>query len=183
MRKMISVMAVLAAVILTAAGGALCAGTGVHASERGSYPSRPGTILVTPDNMNKAARLLKLGHAAIVLNRSTVVEAALPTVKTSKNAWKRRARVNRVYGVSVNRTSRQQDRKAARWCCRQVGKPYNKNYMNIFTRKKFYCSHLVWAAFLDNFGIDMDTPAYGRMIAPMELVDSTETTVVYSYKR
>ncbi|MBQ4362102.1 MAG: hypothetical protein II787_04195 [Lachnospiraceae bacterium] len=181
MKKIRSAAAVLMALIVITAGGA--AGGEAFAAERGAYPSRPGTILVTPNNINKVARLFKLGHAAIVLNRSTVVEAALPTVKTSKNAWKRRARVKRLYGVSVNHTSRQQDRKAARWCRRQVGRPYNINYMDVFTRERFYCSHLVWAAFLDNFGIDMNTAAYGRMIAPMELVNSPETSVIYSYKR
>ena len=182
MRRILAGFIVTCTFVLTLAG-AVPTGAQARTVEKGSYPSRPGTILVTPNNQNKMARVFKLGHAAIVLNKSTVVEAALPTVKTSKNAWKRRAKVKRVYGISVNRTSRRQDRQAAKWCRRQVGKPYNMNYMDIFTRRKFYCSHLVWASFMDNFGIDLDTAAYGPMIAPMELVTSPQTTIVYSYSR
>ena len=161
----------------------LVRGADVSAAEKGSYPTRAGTILVTPNNENKMLRVFRLGHAGIVLNKTTVVEATLPTVRTSKNSWKSRSQVKKLYGLSVRRTSRAQDRTAAKWCRRQVGKPYNRNYMNVSTRKKFYCSQLVWASFRDNFGVDLNTATYGRMVAPMELVNSPQTSVIYKYRR
>ena len=45
-----------------------------------------------------------------------------------------------------------------------LGKPYNYNYFNVSTRKKFYCSQLVWAAFKDNYGIDLDTSDFGDAV-------------------
>ena len=155
----------------------------VCAKENGIYPGRAGTILVTPDNENKMARVFRLGHAAIVLNKSTVVEATLPRVTTSKNAWKSRSQVKKVYGLNVKTTSRAQDQKAALWCRSQVGKPYNINYTDVKTRKRFYCSQLVWAAFWDNFRVNLNTPAFGKMVAPMELVNSKQTSVIYTYTR
>lgn len=153
------------------------------AKEKGIYPARAGTILVTPDNENKMARVFKLGHAAIVLNKSTVVEATLPRVTVSKNAWKNRSQVKKVYGLNVKTTSASQDEQAAQWCRRQVGKPYNINYTDVNTRKKFYCSQLVWAAFWDNFRVNLNTPAFGKMVSPMELVNSRQTGVIYTYSR
>ena len=168
-------MAVMTTAVWTGMAGS------AQAKECGVYPSRPGTILVTPDNQNKMARVFNLGHAAIVLNKSTVVEAALPHVTTSKNAWRSRAQVRKVYGLSVRKTSPAQDKKAAKWCRKQVGKPYNFNYTNVKTRKKFYCSQLVWAAFKDNCKINLDTAAFGKMVAPMELVNSNKTDLIYTY--
>ena len=155
----------------------------VQAKESGSYPSRAGTILVTPDNQNKLARVFKLGHAAIVLNKSTVVEATLPRVTTSKNAWRGRSQIKKLYGLNVKKTTAAQDKKAAQWARRQVGKPYNLNYTNVATRKKFYCSQLVWASFWDNYKINLDTASFGKMVAPMELVNSNQTNLIYAYTR
>ena len=153
------------------------------AKEKGTYPGRAGTILVTPDNENKMARIFKLGHAAIVLNKSTVVEATLPRVTVSKNAWKSRSQVKKVYGLNVKTTSASQDQEAAQWCRSQVGKPYNINYTDVNTRKRFYCSQLVWAAIWDNFRVNLNTPAFGKMVSPMELVNSKQTSVIYTYTR
>lgn len=62
---------------------------------------------------------------------------------------------------------------------RQLGKPYNYNYFNVSTRKKFYCSQLVWVAFKDNYGIDLDTSDFGDAVHPMELVNSSKTYTIY----
>lgn len=45
--------------------------------------------------------------------------------------------------------------------------------------KKFYCSQLVWAAFKDNYGIDLDTSDFGDAVHPMELVNSSKTYTIY----
>ena len=77
------------------------------------------------------------------------------------------------------------DSNAADWCYKQISKPYNLNYNNISTRKKFYCSQLVWAAFLDNYNINLNTPAFANFdmmvnpIHPLELVWTDETNLIY----
>ncbi len=151
--------------------------------ERGRYPTQAGTILVTPNNQNKLARVFKLGHAGIVLNKSTSVEATLPTVTVSRNNWKNRSQVRTLYAVKVKNVSSAKASKVANWCRKQTGKGYNKNYSNITTRKKFYCSHLVWAGYKDVCRVDLNTGLYGKMVAPIELVNTPKTSLVYSYKR
>lgn len=83
------------------------------------------------------------------------------------------------YGISVKGTTVDEDNEASNWCYRQLGKPYNYNYFNVSTRKKFYCSQLVWAAFKDNYGIDLDTSDFGDAVHPMELVNSSKTYTIY----
>ncbi|MDD7267193.1 MAG: YiiX/YebB-like N1pC/P60 family cysteine hydrolase [Lachnospiraceae bacterium] len=82
-------------------------------------------------------------------------------------------------GVTVKRTTNLEDRTAADWCYNQIGKPYNFNFLNTETRSSFYCSQLVWAAFLDNFGINLDTSSFGGAVHPLELAASPETRVIY----
>lgn len=82
--------------------------------------------------------------------------------------------------MSVGGTTAAQDDEASNWCYRQRGKPYNFNYLNVDTREKFYCSQLIWAAFKDNYGVDLNTSDFGRAVHPMELVDSPNTYVMYS---
>lgn len=43
------------------------------------------------------------------------------------------------YGISVKGTTVDEDNEESNWCYRQLGKPYNYNYFNVSTRKKFYC--------------------------------------------
>lgn len=177
-RQMISAIIVCASCAMSFSGGAYAV-----AREQGRYPTAPGAILVTPDNQSKLAKIFKLGHAGIVLNRTTSVEATLPHVTTSKNNWKNRSQVRHLYAVTVKRASAAQRKKVANWCRRQVGKAYNKNYMNVGTRKKFYCSQLIWAGYKDLCRIDLNTGIYGKMVAPVELVNTPQTGLVYSYAR
>jgi len=65
------------------------------------------------------------------------------------------------------------------WCKGKIGKPYNYNYLNVKTRKKFYCSQLVWAAFKDKYKINMNRSEYGAAVHPLELVASSETMLLY----
>jgi uncharacterized protein YycO len=46
----------------------------------------------------------------------------------------------------------------AAYCLAQVGKPYNLNFLNSGTETTFYCSQLVYKAYLRN-GIDLNTGA------------------------
>jgi hypothetical protein len=45
---------------------------------------------------------------------------------------------------------------AAAYCLAQVGKPYNVNFFNPHTQKSFYCSQLIYLAYLGQ-GIDLNT--------------------------
>lgn len=51
--------------------------------------------------------------------------------------------------------------------------------LNVDTRSKFYCSQLVWAAYKDALGIDLNTSTYGAAVHPLELVNSTHTVTYY----
>ncbi len=143
-------------------------------SPYGRYPRRKGTILVTPD---KFKGLIPTGHAAIVYSRGSVVESIQSGVKVRSNNWYRNK--HQAYGVTVRGTSVRQDAGAANYARRQVGKRYNYNYFNVNTRSKFYCSQLVWAAFKDLYGVDLNTWRWGRAIHPMELVQSSKTRLIW----
>ena len=40
----------------------------------------------------------------------------------------------------------------------------------------------MWAAFKDNFGVDLDTAAYAWAVHPMELVNSPKAYLIYRKK-
>lgn len=140
----------------------------------GRYPTRKGVILVTKD---KYKGLIPTGHAAIVWNKSNVIEALSKGITWGNNNWNIRKKT--CYGVSVKSTTINNDRGAANWCRDQMGKPYNYNYFNVKTRSKFYCSQLIWAAYKDKYGVDLNTSKFGKAIHPMELVETPKTKVIY----
>ncbi len=61
------------------------------------------------------------------------------------------------------------------FCLQQVGKPYNLNFLDIDTEAAYYCSQLVYRAYL-RCGIDLNTglsiealPGTNRIIYPQEI--------------
>ncbi len=140
----------------------------------GTYPRRKGVILVTKD---KLKGIIPTGHAAIVYAYGTVVESLSGGVTTGANDWYQTRTT--CYGVTVIGTTVAQDEAAANWCYAQRGKPYNWNYLDPYTRSKFYCSQLVYAAFLDRYGINLDTSDFGIAVHPMELVNTSRTSKIY----
>lgn len=140
----------------------------------GTYPTRKGVILVTDD---KYKGIIPTGHAAIIYSSSTVVESLENGVVMGANDWN--TSKSTCYGVSVSGTTATEDKEAANWCYRQLGKPYNWNYFNTSTRTAFYCSQLVWASFYDNYDIDLSTSSFGSAIHPSELADSSYTYIIY----
>lgn len=140
----------------------------------GTYPTRKGVILVTSD---KYKGLIPTGHAAIIYSSDTVVESIENGVTTGDSDWNQSK--TECFGVTVYGTTTAEDSQAANWCYNQIGKPYNWNYPNRWTRDSFYCSQLVYASFLDNFGIDLDTAAWLSAVHPMELVNSSNTYTIY----
>lgn len=147
---------------------------GITPLATGTYPTRKGVILVTPD---KLKGIIPTGHAAIIYTSTTVVESLSDGVTTGANNWNKTR--SKCYGVTVSGTTTTQDSNAANWCYNQRGKSYNWNYLNVSTRSSFYCSHLVWAAFKDLYGIDLDTSSYGVAVHPMELVNTSRTLKIY----
>ena len=137
---------------------------------RGSYSYRPGVILATADFY---ADLIPTGHAALVYSDLYVVEALSWGVALGKNNWYSAKKT--AFQATAKSTTVGEDSDAADWAYHRLGKPYNYNYFNISTRGSFYCSQLVWADFLDNFGVNMNTPLFkikglGNPIHPLELM-------------
>lgn len=143
--------------------------------ELGYYPTRKGTILVTDD---KFSGLIPTGHAAIIYNNgNTVVESLGNGVVIGANDWNRSH--GNVWALATINTSFAQADTAADWCARQVGKPYNFNFLDTMRRDAFYCSQLVWASFYDNFRVDISTPLAGTVIYPLEFLESDECVLMY----
>lgn len=141
----------------------------------GSYPKEKGIILVTKD---KLAGIVPLGHAAIVYNEASVVEANPGEgVHVGKNNWNK-TRIT-VYGLKVHKISAADRAKVADWCMRKKTLPYNPNFYDVNTRKRFYCSQLVWAGFKDIFNIDLNGGQYGQAIYPPEMIDSGYVYRIY----
>lgn len=147
-------------------------------SSQGSYPTRKGIILVTDDAYKG---VIKTGHSAIIYTSSTVVEANEPGVEIGPNNWN--TSKNQTYAVTVKNTTATQDSAAANYCYSQLGKPYNWNFYRMDYRDKFYCSHLIRAAYLDLYDIDLNTGDFdvliGKAIHPMELVKTSKTDLIY----
>ena len=130
--------------------------------------------MVTSD---KYKGLIPTGHAAIVWAKPTVIESLANGVVTGPNDWYNSKTT--CYGVAVNGTTFEQDDYASNWCYGQRGKPYNFNFYDVGTREKFYCSQLVWAAFKDNYNIDLNTSEFGVAVHPLELAVAQNTYIVY----
>lgn len=139
------------------------------------YPIAKGFILVTKDKYKGA---VPTGHAGIIYSEGTVIEAMPEGVVRKSNKWY--SRYKTCYGAYVKNTSQAQKNKAANWANKQVGKPYNYNFYNPNTRKAFYCSQLVWAAYKDTLGINLENAALcGNAIHPSELLMSSRVNVFY----
>lgn len=142
-------------------------------ASRGKYPTRKGVILITKDTVYKIASMV--GHAAIVYNKTKVIEGTIDGVKKGNNNWKKK---KSCWAGTVRKTTARQDAAAADWCCRQIGKPYNYRFFDIQRRDKFYCSQLVYAAFLDKCRVNLNYR--GGIVYPADLLrDPSKTKIVY----
>ncbi|GAA0696211.1 hypothetical protein GCM10008904_00020 [Paraclostridium ghonii] len=142
-------------------------------SEEGTYPTQPGAILVTKDS--KFGELV--GHAGIVYNSTTTVESYTENgVGTYPNTWNTSCK--NAYGLLVKDSSPQKDQDAANYAYKQVGKPYNWNFFNTETTDSFYCSQLVYKAYKDTTGIDLNYG--GGIVTPVNLIQSDKTSCIYS---
>ncbi len=139
----------------------------------GTYPTRNGVILVTKDG--KLNELV--GHAGIIWTSSTTVES-FPSggVQRRNNDWN--SRYATVYGVTTSGTSVDQDNNASNRANSHYGKPYNYNFLNVSTTNSFYCSQLVYRAYLDETGLNLNQG--GGIVFPIDLVQSSNTYTVYT---
>lgn len=146
----------------------------------GTYPTRRGVILVTTDAYKN---LIPTGHAAIVANEDEVIESLSDGVQYGDNDWA--SSKDECFGVTCGSTSVAQDASTVTYIVVHdyIGKPYNFNYLDVDTRERFYCSQLVWAAYKDMLGIDLNTSEYGRAIHPTELINTDRTVTIYRHRK
>lgn len=124
------------------------------------------------------------GHAAIVSsNNDQTIESYAKGwspidkdgVQYYDNIWNTKpgALLVRPYGATAKQYST-----AAAFAEKQVGKPYNWVFTDKTTTDKFYCSQLVWQAWLEA-GINCETGSIpNAVIAPADLVNSSNTYIV-----
>lgn len=134
--------------------------------KRGRGPlGKPGDILIKYTGRRAGTFDFRPGHTGIVhTNRYKTVESfpkfnsRKDGVRKYENTW--RGRANTI-GIKVSRTSKRAKYRAARYAVRQIGKHYNWNVFNKYTQEKFYCSQLVWRAWLSQ-GVDLDRRNLGK---------------------
>lgn len=128
------------------------------------------------------------GHAAIVSSDSSItIESYAKSwspinkdgVQYYNNTWNNKSGALLIR--PKNATSSQYT-KASSYASNQVGKPYNWDFTNKNTTSKFYCSQLVWKAWL-SAGIDCEKGSIpNAIIAPADLVNSSNTYIVKQVK-
>lgn len=155
----------------------------------GGWTWRDGVICIT-DSYAKSPHFNN-GHAGIVAAEPyyyATIESSpyspedpINGVRVELGDWTGRF-PGTVYQYGVKKTTVAQDRAAAQWAAKQIGKPYNKSFTDIHTRKSFYCSQLVWAAYKDTAGVDIGTWHWGSAIHPFEFMKSSQTQLIYRSK-
>ena len=154
---------------------------GVH-EQRGASLGTYGDILVSL--IIDSGSVGFAGHAAIVSSNSaksieSYAQSFSPINKDGvqyyDNTWntKSGALLVRPYGATTTQYST-----AASFAAGKVGKPYNWVFTDKNTTSKYYCSQLVWQAWL-NAGINCETGSIpNAIIAPADLVNSSNTYIV-----
>ncbi|MFS8304153.1 septation ring formation regulator EzrA [Bacillus altitudinis] len=147
-----------------------------------------GDVLVSYD-LNSGSSAIGLGHAAIVSQeKKQTVESwhklwspiKQHGVRKYNNTWANR---KKVYGLWVKKSNNTKYVNAAKYAEKQAKdkKPYNLNFFDKKTTKKFYCSQLAWRAW-KNQGHDIDHNKKDLVVSPMELVNSNNTKIFYHKK-
>lgn len=140
----------------------------------GTWSWRPGVICIN----NSTTSFFEHGHAGMIAPwgyRNSIVEAVPDGVRIEPGEWHN----EKVWQVSVNATTGAQDNEAAQWAADKEGLPYHHNFFDNAYRDGFYCSHLVWAAYLDVTGTDIGNGRWLSIIFPYELMNTRDTTLIY----
>lgn len=122
-----------------------------------------GDILVTPASILGKGCIT--GHAGIVDKNPDLTIESMPSggVRRYTNDWKTR------YTKALCATVKNGDSGlAADYASNKVGSSYNYNFLNKWKTDKFYCSQLVWRAYIDQ-GIDLDKDG-GNAVLPTDLI-------------
>lgn len=145
-----------------------------------SWSYRPGVICI--DDSRSSSGIIKHGHAGIMGidgYKNSIIEA---NPGSGVSSFRSKFTKGKVWQVEVISTSRGQDDAAARWAGRQVGKGYNYNFANVNNRNSFYCSHLVWAAYKDAVGVNLNLGGikhHWSAVHPSEFLSHPNTRLIY----
>ncbi|GIQ69442.1 hypothetical protein DUZ99_03415 [Xylanibacillus composti] len=84
--------------------------------------------------------------------------------------------------MKVKKTSLSQDQQAALWAESKIGSSYNNNFAinRSCGGSSFNCSQLVWCAFMDTIGLDLDGNG-GLGVYPKDIRDSREVLTLKTY--
>lgn len=140
----------------------------------GSWSWRAGVICI---NDSKTSGF-EHGHAGMIAPdnyRYSIVEAVPEGVRIRPGQWQD----GKVWQVSVKGTTGAQDNAVAQWAATKEGNPYHANFVDTSPRDRFYCSHLVWAAYKDVTGTDIGEGRWLSIIFPYELMNTNDTTLIY----
>ena len=153
-------------------------------STQGSWSWRDGVICIR-DSYAFLANYDN-GHAGIVgiaPNYYCVIEANPGSgVENVYGAWHENNPSAHVYQVGVTNTTVEEDAEAAEWADDQVGKNYGYPIITLLSdRTKYYCSHLVYAAYLDVCNVDLNTSSYPGLIHPYEILNNAQVTRIFTY--
>ncbi|MZI81965.1 hydrolase [Clostridium butyricum] len=129
------------------------------ANSVGSY----GDILITPATIFENGPIT--GHAGMVdLNSDLTIESMTSGgVRRYANDWKTRY-TKALCATVINGDPKQ----AVDYASSKIGSNYNYNFLNKWKTDKFYCSQLVWRAYIEQ-GIDLDKDG-GNAVLPTDLV-------------
>lgn len=159
---------------------------GTYATETGQYPSRRGMYLVTNSIVHTGSVHSSItGHAGMVYGTEWTIESYPEGgVQQKFDLWT--SRYNDVIGATTNETTIQEDQHIAYYCYQKLGSEYNINYLNYSREDKFYCSQLVYLAFLKVADIDLKIPS-ASIVTPgslvrTQLVENDIITIVYTYE-
>ena len=149
-------------------------------STTGTWTWRDGVICVT--DSYASVDWFNNGHAGIVAAapyyRATIEANPNVGVQVRYGDWASRFPNKNVWQAGVHATTVQQDHDAAVWAATQLGKPY-KFPTTLGNRDAYYCSHLVYAAYKDTSGVNLDTIKWPGFIHPFELLDTSNVSIVY----
>lgn len=130
--------------------------------------SRKGTFFYQP----ASTLFVNHGHIGMYYTTTTIIEAANPDdgVRSVSVADRKVESGSRIMTTSL--TSAAQDSAAADWAYSKNGRDYNSNFF--FSRScggsSYNCSQLVWCAFKQVAGIDLDKD-YGFGVYPVDIRD------------
>ncbi|WP_102400994.1 YiiX/YebB-like N1pC/P60 family cysteine hydrolase [Haloimpatiens massiliensis] len=137
----------------------------------GSY----GDVLITPVSWASGGSLT--GHAGLVDWNSDYTVESYPSdgVQRRVNDW--RTRYTKIVVGHVGSAMNMTD--AINYATSKINYGYNAQFANKWRTDKFYCSQLVWRAYIDQ-GIDLDKDG-GNAVFPTDLIDNDLTIFYKSY--